>query len=338
MMRASISDIRDELSNRAELVCRHYLPAGRREGNYWLVGDIHNTPGRSMYVRLKGGTAVQAGKWTDAATAEYGDLLDIIETRCGLNNFGQVLREARRFLAMPEPGNWTDQIRPTNVPSNTPEAAKRLINISRPLIGSLAERYLRSRDITHLAGLSSLRYHPRCYYRPEGSNVVQRWPALIGIVTDLSGQITGAHRTWLARDGQSKAPLEDPRKAMGNLLGNAVRFGVVDDVLAAGEGIETTLSVRQAMRHLPMLAAGSSGHLGAIVFPPGLKRLYVLRDNDPAGNAAVARLCRRAEQAGIEAIVVLPRLGDFNDDLQQFGEQALQRCLFSQLLAKDRAA
>jgi hypothetical protein len=31
---------------------------------------------------------------------------------------------------------------------------------------------------------------------------------------------------------------------MGDLLGNAVRFGVVDDVLAAGEGIETMLSLR----------------------------------------------------------------------------------------------
>ena len=206
------------------------------------------------------------------------------------------------------------------------------------MIGSLAELYLHGRDITHLAGLSSLRFHPRCYYRPEGSEEVETWPAMIGIVTDLSGQVTGAHRTWLTRDGTDKAPLDDPRKSMGTLLGNGVRFGDSGEVLAAGEGIETMLSVRQVLPHLPMMAALSSGHLGAIQFPPGLKRLYVLRDNDRAGNAAVARLCRRAEQAGIEVIVLLPQLGDFNDDLRQVGTDTLRAALRSQMLGKDRAA
>jgi len=38
----------------SEAVCRHYLSNGRREGRYWLVGDVRNTPGRSLFVRLKG--------------------------------------------------------------------------------------------------------------------------------------------------------------------------------------------------------------------------------------------------------------------------------------------
>lgn len=40
------------LTREAEAVCRHYLSNGRREGRYWLVGDVNNTPGRSMFVRL----------------------------------------------------------------------------------------------------------------------------------------------------------------------------------------------------------------------------------------------------------------------------------------------
>jgi hypothetical protein len=63
---------------------------------------------------------------------------------------------------------------------------------------------------------------------------------MIAAVTDLDGRITGAHRTWLDPHGfdrvrLGKAPIDTPRRAMGDLLGNAVRFGVVDDVLAAGE-------------------------------------------------------------------------------------------------------
>ena len=55
------------LAREAEAVCRHYLASGRREGRYWLVGDVRNAPGRSMFVRLKGPESGRgaAGKWTD---------------------------------------------------------------------------------------------------------------------------------------------------------------------------------------------------------------------------------------------------------------------------------
>ena len=65
----SISDVARRLAENAEAVCRHYLPNGRREGRYWLVGDVHNTPGRSLYVRLSGSACDDraVGRWTDAA-------------------------------------------------------------------------------------------------------------------------------------------------------------------------------------------------------------------------------------------------------------------------------
>ncbi len=59
------SDLADRLADNAEAVCRHYLSNGRRQGRWWTVGDIHNTPGRSMMVRLKGTDRGRAGKWTD---------------------------------------------------------------------------------------------------------------------------------------------------------------------------------------------------------------------------------------------------------------------------------
>src|SRR3546814_9536849 len=83
-------------SDRAEAVCRHYLSRGRREGRYWLVGDVRNTPGRSMYVRLKDSPKGPAGKWTDAATGEHGDLLDVIRESCGLVDFKDVADEIGR--------------------------------------------------------------------------------------------------------------------------------------------------------------------------------------------------------------------------------------------------
>jgi hypothetical protein len=45
---------------------------------------------------------------------------------------------------------------------------------------------------------------------------------------------------------------------MGNLIGNAVRFDVAHDVMAAGEGIETMLSLRCVLPTMPMVAALAS--------------------------------------------------------------------------------
>jgi hypothetical protein len=79
-MSESAAELARRLAREAEAVCRHYLSSGRREGRYWLVGDADNTPGRSLYVRLRGSDSGKgaAGKWTDAATGEHGDLLDLI--------------------------------------------------------------------------------------------------------------------------------------------------------------------------------------------------------------------------------------------------------------------
>jgi hypothetical protein len=64
MARQNASDLAHRLRRQAEAVCRHYLSSGRRQGGYWLVGDVHNTPGRSMYVRLNDSLRGRAGKWT----------------------------------------------------------------------------------------------------------------------------------------------------------------------------------------------------------------------------------------------------------------------------------
>jgi hypothetical protein len=197
------------------------------------------------------------------------------------------------------------------------------------------ETYLRNRGITALHEDGALRFHPRCYYRPDEDAPTETWPAMIARVTDLDDRITGAHRTWLAPTGRGKAPIDTPRRAMGDLLGNAVRFGVANDVLAAGEGIETMLSLRCVLPTLPMVAALSANHLAAILLPLTLRRLYIARDADAAGDAAVTALTERAEAAGIEAIALSPRLGDFNEDLRTLGIAEIRAALRTLLAPQD---
>jgi hypothetical protein len=341
-----VSDLARRLARNAEAVCRHYLSNGRREGRYWRVGDVYNTPGHSMFVRLTGAESGKGavGKWTDGATGEHGDLLDIIRETCGYADFHDVADEARRFLSLPhsQPEPPSDSASGVNrrdspAPPGSPEAATRLFKASQPLEGTIAEAYLRHRGITAFGGTEWLRFHPRCYYRPDEGAASEAWPAMIGAVTSLDGTITGVHRTWLDPSGRDKARVETPRRSMGHLLGNAVRFGVAQDVLAAGEGIETMLSLRCVLPPMPMVAALSAAHLAAIQFPAALRRLYIVRDADPAGDKAMLSLLDRGNEAGIETLVLSPQLGDFNDDLCKLGLNELRAALRVQLAPEDVA-
>lgn len=333
-MREDAAALARRLARNSEAVCRHYLSNGRREGRWWTVGDVANTPGRSLFVRLYGPEAGRgaAGKWTDAATGEHGDLLDLIARAHDLDSLRDVMDEARRFLSLPA------RQRPephAPVAAGSPDAARRLFHAGLPIKGTLAETYLRARGITYLDDLPALRFHPRCYYRADEKAPVETWPALLAAVTNLDGTITGVHRTWLARDGSGKAPIATPRRAMGRLLGNGVRFGIVKDVVAAGEGIETMLALRCMLPSLPMVATLSANHLAALILPHRLRRLYIAGDRDYAGTRATATLSERVEQHGIWPVTLSPRAGDFNDDLRQIGAAELGRWLHVQLAPAD---
>ena len=341
----SASELARRLARQAQAVCRHYLRAGHKEGRYWLVGDARGTPGRSLYVRLTGPVSGKgaAGKWTDAATGEHGDLLDLISLNRGLTSVRDAMDEARAFLSLPFPqAPFPIDERSSTAKRGSPESARRLFAMSKPIAGTLTDLYLRRRGIDPMiADVSALRFHPRCYYRDDDAATSRTFPALIAAFTDSEGRITGVHRTWLDPDHLGeKAPVGSPRRAMGDLLGSGVRFGVPPHaplVIAAGEGLETMMSLRMVMPELPMIAGLSANHLSAILLPPSLRRLYIAVDADPAGRHGMQRLSRRARQAGIEVLTLVPRRGDFNDDLRYLGPAVLALSLRDQLVPQDAA-
>ena len=303
------------LSERAEAVCRQYLPHGRRQGRYWVAGDLDGARGRSLYVRLRPpGTP---GKFTDAATGEHGDLLDIIRHRVNAPTLRAALDEARSFLALPAApaAGEGDSYDAT-------EAARRLWARCRAIDGTHAERYLLARGLARCR-FAALRFHPALRYR-EGASV-HRLPALVAAVTGDDGAVTGVQRTWLDPRSPAKAGIAHPRKALGRIYGLAVRFGrPADDAsLLVGEGIETVLSLVTAVPEVTAAAALTAGSLGAFAPPLGLTRLLIARDNDAEGERAAERLARRCARAGVAALVLVPQGGDFNDDLVALGPHAL---------------
>ena len=96
------------------------------------------------------------------------------------------------------------------------------------------------------------------------------------------------------------------------------------------------MPVRDA-NSITVAAALSAAHLSAILFPDTLRRLYIVRDDDPAGDGARDMLIERAHAEGIEAIPLSPALGDFNEDLQRLGINALRAGIRVQLAPEDVA-
>ncbi|MFY9875258.1 MAG: toprim domain-containing protein [Rhodomicrobium sp.] len=326
------ADLSRRLAGQAEAVCSAYLPRGRRRGSYWIVGDVQGNPGQSLFVRLVG---ERRGYWLDAATAEHGDLLDLIRLARGFADFRSTMEEARRFLREPTLVRKPESLL-LRRQTGTPAAAARLHALSQPLTGTIAETYLRRRRITATLSWPSLRFHPTCFYRLDKDDSREEWPALLGVVTDERGKLFGLQRTWLARDGGGKAPLSEPRRAMGNLLGHGVRFGTADDIMAAGEGIETVLSLLSLFPAMPMAAGLSAAHLSALVLPKSLRRLYLLRENDASGAFAEKRLGQRCNDAGIELMVLTSIAKDLNIDLCEAPAHVVKARIVSQMAPEDR--
>lgn len=324
------ADLAEKLAANVEAVCAHYLSNGRRAGRYWLIGDVMNTPGQSLHVRLAGPLSGPgaAGKWSDEATGEHGDLLDLIRLNQHLDRFAEVRDEVLRFLR--EPGPPTRPVLET-VPKNSSAAARRLFAASGPIQGSVAATYLGSRGLAFSSWPPTLRFHPECYYRPMAGADLQRWPALIAGITDTDGVITGVLRTYLARDGSGKAPLGNPRLAMGALNGNAVRFGTATDAVIVGEGIETMLSVKAALPWMPVAAALTANHVMAFEWGRSVRRLYVAADNDGPGLRAAAHLAARAETQGIAVAQLVPRGEDWNAYLVAKGVSSIRQGLMALL-------
>ncbi len=174
--------------------------------------------------------------------------------------------------------------------------------------GTLMAAYLASRGIL-LPPSDALRFHSGLKH-PSGSF----WPAMVALVTTgIDGEPVAVHRTFLARDGSGKAPV-DPRKMMlGPCRCGVVRLANPADVLMVGEGIETCLAAMQATGQ-PAWAALSTSGLRSLDLPHDVCNVIVLADGDKPGEAAAQDCARRWRREGRRVRIARPPNGlDFND-------------------------
>ena len=188
------------------------------------------------------------------------------------------------------------------------EAALAVWQATQPANGTPVERYLHSRGLRETLP-PILRYHAGLRH-PSGCI----WPAMVALVTrGVDDAPIAIHRTFLARDGAGKAPVEPSKLMLGPCHGGVARLGEVRHVLMVGEGIETCLAAMQAIqlgRRFQPLGCGPS------IFSKDERDVIVLADGDGPGEAAARDCALRWKQEGRRVQIARPPQGFlFNDVL-----------------------
>jgi putative DNA primase/helicase len=190
------------------------------------------------------------------------------------------------------------------------EAALAIWHSSQPAAGTPVGTYLASRGLD-LSVPEALRFHAGLKH-PSGGV----WPTMVALVVDgLDGTPVAIHRTYLARNGSGKAPIDPQKMMLGPCRGCAVRLAKPCDVLMVGEGVETCLAAMQASGH-PAWAALSTSGLRSLDLPTEIRDLIVLADGDESGEAAARDCALRWKRQGRRLRIARPPQGmDFNDVL-----------------------
>ena len=202
----------------------------------------------------------------------------------------------------------------------------------RPVAGTATETYLRGARGIRTADLSryrighvdDLEYWDTSGDRPK---VIHSGPAMLAAFQAPDAHFTGVHITWLAPGGSGKAEIAHPetgeilkpRKIRGLYhAAGAIRLGDPGTRLTVAEGVETGLSVIEALPDVPVWVAGSLKAMGAMPAPSCVVKLTVLGDNDmkdmTVGLEALKAVCREQAARGVETHLAMPPAGmDFND-------------------------
>jgi putative DNA primase/helicase len=268
---------------------------GRKVGKNWMArcpAHDDNTPSLSIEDAADGTVLVHC----HAGCGQAPVIADLRARGLWAGNGPHRYNQPRRFA--------NDQPAPferTNI-------ALRIWESTSPGSGTLVETYLHSRGLTSPPP-PNLRFQARLKH-PSGDML----PAMVALVTRGTDCTPLAiHRTFLARDGEGKAPVEPQKMMLGPCRGGAVRLASPREVLMVGEGIETCLAAMQATG-IPAWAALSTAGLRSLDLPIEVRDVIVLADGDDPGEAAARDCARHWQREGRRVRVARPPRGlDFND-------------------------
>mgnify|MGYP000011664021 CR=1 FL=1 len=146
----------------------------------------------------------------------------------------------------------------------------------------------------------------------------QRYPAMVVKVLSPSGQIAGAHRTFLVEDQNgnvSKLDHDNNKMLTASFpdayIASRIELGgpaIPDRAIGIAEGIETALAVNAMGCHC--WSTLNSAGIQSFIPPAGVKTICIFTDNDISngGQIAAFKAKERLEQDGYEVKCYLPRV------------------------------
>ena len=146
---------------------------------------------------------------------------------------------------------------------------------SNDIKGTIAHSYLLRRNIEITS--DALRFHPNISH-PGG----EYYPAVLCKISDMFNKMIGLQRIYLTSRGE-KINKKPTKAIVGNLKGGSVKLAPLNEngVLGIAEGIETALSVTQALG-IPVWATLGSSNMHSIGLPPPsiIHTIKIYADND----------------------------------------------------------
>ncbi len=276
------------------------LGDARREGRGWRCRcPLHG--GRSLTLRDGEGGRLLVTCW---AGCDRLDVLDELRRRGWLNGCMKYRAPINACPLRDDAAHAEARI----------THARALWHEARPIVGTIAERYLRSRAIKLNTWPEALRFHPRCPH-PAG----EKLPAMVALIGHIERGFVGLHRTFLCADGE-RANLTPTKATLGPTSGGAVRLREPGqgEWLALAEGVETALSI-MSMTELPTWATLGTSGLRNVMLASETTLVLIAADNDAngAGQLAALEAGRRFLSEGRRIRVATPPVldTDWNDVL-----------------------
>src|SRR5215207_4900798 len=287
--------------------CAHHIAVAlgkaRREGRGWRCRcPLHG--GCSLVLR-DGDEALLVKCWGGCAAE---DVLAELRARRLLDDQAPIPR-ASRTPAKPAPNDSGARLRGQH------EKAAWLWSQRQPMIGTIAERYLRGRRKITCPPPPTLAFLPP--RKPE------RHPAMLAAFAlpdetepgrlGAPRNVEAVHLTLLHPDGSNKANVEPNKIIVGSPGNLPIVLAPPNDLLgmAICEGIEDALTAHQATG-LGAWAAGSAGHMRSLAetIPDSnifriptlnyVEAVTIYAHADRAGRKGALKLAERLDQRGIE--------------------------------------
>lgn len=241
--------------------------------------------------------------------------------------------EAAKRLFEQAPESWHDWVKAGSGP---------LMPVQKHFVAYLADRNIAIDQVQNLDPMT-FRFSPATeqwrmakWKQINGRNLKEKdgpkFPAVHSAIRNSFGQLTSCHVTFLDPTTPKKAPIEQQKLMLGPAMGSFISITTGPTgknpyvpqkagPLAIAEGIETALTIAEAMPEYRIWAAGSLSAFGNCPIDlASVESVIICRDNN-TGNAdaenAFGSAMEKLEQHGKPVTVINPPeeegIDDFND-------------------------